>query len=215
MGRTLRYGLLIGVGGFCLALLLQWSGAFLALERTTWRWRVGHFANGPVGPDPIVLIALDQQSLDWGQRENQLAWPWPREAYALILDFCRRSGVKAVAFDLLFSESSLYGVDDDLALAEAMRRAGTVVGSGALGSGSATYWPGTSDWFMPNSKLSVQSAQYVRASLPVSELTAAFDALGNVSAVPDSDGVFRSAVSLIAGLGRKRRDGDGLRARDT
>lgn len=193
MGRTFRYGLLIGLAGFCLALLLQWSGAFLALERTTWRWRVGHFANGPLSPDPIVLIALDQQSLDWGQRENQLSWPWPREAYALILDFCRRSKVKAVAFDLLFSESSLYGVDDDLVLAAALRRAGTVVGSAALGSGSATRWPGVNDWFITE-KPPVNSEQFVRVSLPVSELADAFAALGNVRAVPDSDGVFRSAA---------------------
>ena len=91
MERSFRYGLLVGLVGFVLALMLNWSGALQSVERTTWSWRVAHFANGPVGPDPIVLIALDQQSLDWGQQENDLSWPWPREVYALILDFCRRA----------------------------------------------------------------------------------------------------------------------------
>ena len=197
MERSFRYGLLVGLVGFVLALMLNWSGALQSVERTTWSWRVAHFANGPVGPDPIVLIALDQQSLDWGEQENDLSWPWPREVYALILDFCRRAEVKSVAFDLLFSESSLYGVDDDLALAEAMRRAGTVVGSAAVGSGVAVRWPGTSDWIAGGHPSG--SAVASLASLPITELASSFVTLGNVTAIPDSDGVFRS-IELVTYL---------------
>ncbi len=60
--------------------------------------------------DDIVLILLDQNSLDWASRENGLTWPWPRELYGAIADYCRRAGAKALAFDVLFSEPSTYGV---------------------------------------------------------------------------------------------------------
>jgi adenylate cyclase len=117
MTRHLGQGLLLGLGAAAFALLLAWGGGLQTLEAATWGWRVGHFARGPQGATPIVIIALDQQSLDWGRRENGLSWPWPREAYVPLLDFCRRGGARAVAFDLLFSEDSVYGVDDDRALA--------------------------------------------------------------------------------------------------
>lgn len=199
VSRSFRYGFMVGLAGFVLALALQFSGAFLALERATWRWRVDHFASGPVGPDPIILIALDQQSLDWGARENDLSWPWPREAYGLILDFCRRGEAQSVGFDLLFSESSLYGVADDLALAEALQRVAVTVGSASVGSGPEAEWPDTTSRQLAGIGNSLPIVSSARASLPVSELMQSFDALGNVSATPDSDGVFRTA-SLLTSL---------------
>jgi adenylate cyclase len=51
---------------------------------------------------------LDQDSLDWAQRERGWGWPWPRYAYAEIVDYMKLSGAKTVAFDMIFSEPSIY-----------------------------------------------------------------------------------------------------------
>jgi len=49
----------------------------------------------------IRLIMLDQNSLDWAKNENGLSWPWPREVYGSIIQFCKRAGVQSLAFDVL------------------------------------------------------------------------------------------------------------------
>jgi len=199
--RQLVQGLLVGLAAALLAGMLGWSGALEHVERATWSWRAGHFAEGPKADVPIVLIALDQQTLAWGRDENELSWPWPREAYTLVLDFCRRAGTRAVIFDVLFSEPSLYGVEDDLAFAEALQRTPGSVGSLTLGSGSGTViWPEDSRrqsrWYDENSRRLPALREVTAATLPVPELAAAFTRLGNVSAIPDKDGVFRRTALL-------------------
>jgi len=199
--RQLLQGLLVGLVAALLAGFLGWSGALDHVERATWAWRARHFAAGPRAPEPIVLIALDQPTLDWGRDENGLSWPWPREAYSLVVDFCRRAGARAVVFDVLFSEPSLYGVEDDLAFAEALQRTPASVGSLTLGSGSGTViWPGDSRnrprWYDESGGRLPAQREVTAATLPVPELAEAFARLGNVSAAPDKDGVFRHATLL-------------------
>ena len=77
-------GLLAGAIGFALALAL-WAPGWLDLwEAKTWDWRVNLLAKPGPATDRIRLILLDQNSLDWGKRENGLSWPWPREMYGPI-----------------------------------------------------------------------------------------------------------------------------------
>ena len=56
----------------------------------------------------ITLVLLEQDCLEWGQRERGWGWPWPREAYAEFLNFMNYSGAESVIFDVLFTEPSLY-----------------------------------------------------------------------------------------------------------
>ena len=141
--RTL-FGSLIGAGAAVVALLLWAGGVLDRLENTTWAWRV-HASVRPSPATPnIKLILLDQASLDWGSEQNGWSWPWPREVYAPILDFCRRGGARVVAFDVLFTEPSVYGVSDDEALEAAIRRTpprSTSPGT-ANGSGRTCWTPG-------------------------------------------------------------------------
>jgi len=74
---------------------------------------------------PIALVMIDQSSLDWVQNELGLGWPWPRELYGLIAYSLRNADVQA--YDILFTEPSTYGPEDDSRCAEAMRSAGNVV----------------------------------------------------------------------------------------
>lgn len=164
-----RHGLLIGLGAAVIALLLWFSHATDGWENTTWNWRVRALARPGPQTSEIVLVLLDQKSLDWGQNDNGLSWPWPREPYALLLDFCTRAGVRAVAFDVIYSEPSVYGVWDDQALGEAIARNGRFIGAR----------------FIPVNKDKI--------SEPIPEVSDNAKLLANVSDVPDRDGVFRYA----------------------
>jgi len=111
--KKLLQGLVAGIVGAFLAISLYLPGWLDVWEAKTWDWRVGALAKPVKTTDDIRLILLDQNSLDWAKEENGLAWPWPREVYTAIIHFCQRNGAKAVAFDVLFTEPSKYGVDDE------------------------------------------------------------------------------------------------------
>lgn len=71
--------------------------------------------------EKIILVLLDQESLDWAKETRGWSWPWARKAYAEIVEYFVLANAKAVCFDVLFSENSVYGEVDDLAFAEACR----------------------------------------------------------------------------------------------
>lgn len=173
MPSARRHGLMIGAGAAALALILWFSHALDGWERTSWDWRVRLLAKPGPDTEHVVLVLLDQASLDWGQQENGLSWPWPREVYGPILDFCARGGARAVAFDVLFTEPSTYGVWDDEALAAAAARSGVFIGARFL---------------------NVRPGELVASGVtdPIPEL-AAVGLLANVSDAPDPDGIMRSA----------------------
>ena len=89
---------------------------------------------GPVAaPDDIVILAIDNESLNQGQIYTQnperypdllpiQSWPWRREAYAQVIDRLLGSGAKAVAIDVTFPTPSTYGPADDDAFTQALAR---------------------------------------------------------------------------------------------
>ena len=145
---------------------------------------------------------LDQNSLDWAKDENGLAWPWPREVYGTIIKFCKRNGARALAFDVLFTEPSKYGVTDDQAFASEIRGFEHFIGSVFLSrtAGSEKSWPS----FASAPKLNVQGLDswlsvsghkaFTRASFPIAEISTAAGSLANVHMDPDSDNVYRRAA---------------------
>jgi adenylate cyclase len=197
VNKRLLHGLGAGVAGLAIAGILSLVGLIDIFEGKTFDWRARLLASGRAS-DSVLLVLLDQASLDWGAQENGLSWPWPREVHAAILDFCRRGGAAAVAFDVLFTEPSTYGVSDDTALAKAGKAYGRFVLPVFLGreSGQATSWPagepgtglpGLADWLAGGQR----GAPYPRAAFPVPDLAAGAATLGNVSQDPDADGVYR------------------------
>ncbi|TAN48086.1 MAG: adenylate/guanylate cyclase domain-containing protein [Methylococcaceae bacterium] len=70
---------------------------------------------------PITLVGIDEASFaDLG-----LQWPWPRSLHARLIDRLSKAGAAVIAFDVIFAESS--NPREDQQLAEAIKRAGTVV----------------------------------------------------------------------------------------
>jgi len=199
--KKLVYGLVIGISGAVLALSLWGLGWLNIWESKTWDLRASIMAKPGKATDNIRLILLDQNSLDWAKNENGWNWPWPREIYSAILNYCRRNGAKAVAFDVLFTEPSIYGNEDDAALGRAISEFGHFAGAVFLGeqSGSDTKWPagipapefnviGLDKWLNPtNSKNMV----FHRATMPIQELAINAAVLSNVHLDPDPDGIYR------------------------
>ncbi len=201
LNRKPVLGLISGLAGAVLASLMMMSGWLDTWEARTWDWRVRSLAEPGPATDDIVLVLLDQNSLDWAQKENGLSWPWPREIYGAIVDFCRRNGARSLAIDVLYTEPSAYGVEDDRSFADAVGEFGKVAGAVFLGkkSGSTTGWPpslqnphlklkksGRSPENLPS-----EAFAFSRATFPITELAEKVDVLGNVQLKPDPDGVYR------------------------
>jgi len=201
-GKKFIHSLIIGVSGAVLALLL-WSLGWLDIwESKTWDLRASIMAKPGKATDNIRLILLDQNSLDWAKNENGWNWPWPREIYSAILHYCGRSGAKAVAFDVLFTEPSIYGIEDDAAFGMAISKFRNFAGAVFLGekSGSDTNWPagipapefnviGLNKWLSPTNSGNIV---FHRATLPIQELALNAAVLSNVHLDPDTDGIYRS-----------------------
>lgn len=202
--KRLLEALVIGVAAAMAALLIWRTGILDRWEYPIWAWRVEVFAKPGPATDRIKLVLLDQTSLDWGKKQNGLSWPWPREVYAPIIDFCARHGARAVVFDVLYTEPSVYGVSDDEAFGKAIGRAPSFIGALSLHR-DATYstsWPADSP-----ARLSIKfedPGEYASrhpgsvhgmksATFPIEEVMANATILGNVMEEPDPDGIFRRA----------------------
>ncbi len=97
-------------------------GLFEGAER--WGLNALFHLRGPVAPkSPIVIVSIDEDSFD----ELNIPWPWPRSLHGQLLDTVNQGNPAVIGFDVLFSEPSLYGAEDDSALADSVRRAGNVI----------------------------------------------------------------------------------------
>ncbi|MDR0402642.1 MAG: adenylate/guanylate cyclase domain-containing protein [Treponema sp.] len=88
--------------------LLRVFGAFDYFEYKAYDLRVNLFAASSKPSDDIIVVLLDQGSIDWANAEHGWPWPWPRKAYANLVDYMNLGGAKSVVFDVLFSEPSIY-----------------------------------------------------------------------------------------------------------
>lgn len=94
-------------------------------------------ARGPQPPAPeIVIVAVDERSIDAFfpheiEAEPELAllqkWPFPRQAYAMVMDRLFTAGARLVVFDLIFPTGSVG--DEEMKAAIARYADRVVVGS--------------------------------------------------------------------------------------
>jgi adenylate cyclase len=136
------------------------------LEWKTWDWRVRNFAERRAS-ESVAILLIDQTSLTFLQREESIAWPWPRALYVPVVEYCRAAGARGVIFDILFTEPSIFGDDDDRELGASLAAGGDVVLARLGSHGDAA------------------------TTNPVPLLAEGAAALGNVRFDPDADGIFR------------------------
>jgi adenylate cyclase len=84
------------------------AGLFNFIEYKLYDPRINLFANSSMKSQDIILVLLDQYSIEWGQQERGWGWPWPREAYAELVDYMNLGQARSVVFDILFTEPSIY-----------------------------------------------------------------------------------------------------------
>src|SRR5207253_7483856 len=127
--RWLR-GAVIGLGAGILALAAVHLPLAETYENRTFDLRSRLFADARHADPGIVAVVVDQKSLDAVSAPRasgglEQGWPWSRDFHAGLLRYLIASGARAVVFDFVFSERSIYtqvGVaDDDTAFAEASK----------------------------------------------------------------------------------------------
>jgi len=183
--------------------LLHFCGAFRYLEYKSYDFRVRLFASSVRPSDDIMVILLNQDSIDWAQRERGWGWPWPRKAYAELLDYMNLGGANSVAFDIIFSEPSMYQTADDEAFIRAEREYGRTVQGVFFSSqtGNTRSWPpelkaplfqpaGFGE-FLEQFSTGGTGDRLEGAQFPIQGLRDAAGALGCLTGAPDSDSVIR------------------------
>jgi adenylate cyclase len=181
--------------------LLDFAGVFQFLENKTYDLRIRFLARFSRPSDEIIVILINQDSLDWAQRERGWSWPWPRKAYGELLDYMKLGGAKSVAFDIIFSEPSIYKEDDDEAFIRAEKEFGGTVQIVMISSqsGSAVSWPPEAPvfevsgfgGFLEQFGRGGGGSRLGRAVFPIQGLRDGAAALGCATGFPDSDNVFR------------------------
>ena len=188
-------GSAIGLLAWAFVLFLYYGSILESYELKTYDQLCRLKAGGSPAPEEVVLIVVDQGSLAAAQKEG-INWPWPRQMYAPILQFCAFAGAKAVAFDILFTEPSSYGVEDDQLLAEALKANGHAFLPIFLSRQNRPLPPWEKS-LLDRSSLPLKdetgqsSSPYLSSLPPVQNLAESARGLGNVAIFPDSDGIYR------------------------
>src|SRR4030042_4297163 len=126
MAKKLLRGLAVGAAAFLASVLLDSLNVLRPLEWKSWDLRLRLLSRPSQASGDIVLIMIDQESLDVYEKSQGMPWPWPRQMYAVFVDYLKAGGAKALFLDLILSETSRYGVEDDEILSRAMADSGNV-----------------------------------------------------------------------------------------
>jgi adenylate cyclase len=159
--------------------------------------RLCRMSTPPAPPSQeIILVTVDDGSLEAAAKELGVTWPWPRQMYAPIVQFCKAAGAQAVLFDILFSEDSSYGVEDDRLLADALAQNGRAILPLFL-SGEDRPQEEWEDRLIERLALPLENHRaqarpaYDSAQLPIRLLAEKARTLANVTVPPDQDGIYR------------------------
>jgi adenylate cyclase len=103
-------------------------GLSIAVQKADWVFYDTMYRLRPITDrtnGPVVIVAVDQRSLDAMDQAFHYGWPWPREVWAKLIPYFEQCGAKAVVFDVLFTERSVYAdlMNDDEALGQAINAA--------------------------------------------------------------------------------------------
>ncbi|MBF0486924.1 MAG: adenylate/guanylate cyclase domain-containing protein [Nitrospirae bacterium] len=198
MRRTLP---MVAAVTFLFSLALFLSGGFDYFELKAYDIYC-RYLNPTTSSDNIVIVKIDQQSLD-AESQQAVKWPWPRGLYAPMIEYM--SEADAVFIDILFTEPSFYGVDDDKQFADAVKKADNVYIALFLSSEPARQVSEAGEAFISRIALRDNATVFKTfnsAVLPIEELIAAAKGAGNVTISPDKDGNYRKIPMFFQLSGR-------------
>lgn len=190
----------ISVPIFILVLILNLAGFFRQAEYFFYDDRMNKTAPFFSASDKIVLVLVDQKSLTYAAQELGWTWPWPREAYAEIVDFFSAGGARSIAFDMLFTEESAYGPEDDDKFAQVSEESKIVIQTVFFdyNHGNTDIWPQDAPKPEPVDKAFLKKyglilGKDLPAIFPIEKIREKARMIGNVNSLPDSDGTIRRA----------------------
>lgn len=155
-------------------------------------------ARGPIAPpDDIVIVAVDEASMARYGR-----FPWPRDSMARLIDTIASAQPKAIAIDILYSDSTT--PSDDAALADAIKRAGNVVVAAQLIETTTEKGPAEVNWLRPLPAIETASAGVGHVNVSI-EANAAGQELSLRKSDDQGQVLWSIAVETI-------RVGEGIRA---
>lgn len=189
---------LIAVAVSLFIILLYALGVFNFLEYKAYDSMMRNTTEKTMPSDDIMLVLLDQDSLDWAQEELGWSWPWPRKAYGDIVRFLADGGANSLVFDVMYTEPSLYGDDDDADFASASEKFAGTVQTVFFSEqyGNSEGWPDGLE--TPTFNLNgfaedviAKTCPPVPALFPISPLRSSASVMGNNSSTTDSDSIIR------------------------
>jgi adenylate cyclase len=177
--------------GFCL--FFANSQTFQRWENLTWSTRVNAFLENSSPSQDIVLILVDQNSLDRGSKEQMWSWPWPRPIYGHLIDYLQKIEVASITLDLIFSEPSS-SPSDDQQFASSIE-SGSPVFTGIIidqkGQDGNRSWPCSKFGFIDQNSNTKHSAIF-----PIDDLQDSFSGFGDVMAHADLDQMISKVRTL-------------------
>jgi len=194
--------LAVGAAALLIILGLDAVHAFRRLEWKSWDARMSAFADPARASGNIVLILVDQDSLDFYEDQG-ITWPWPRELYGTIVRHLAAGGAKACFFDITMTEGSRFGVEDDQTFAAALAEAGNVFvpvflsveppgsGSGVDPSGRVLFRTKSAGASGPGGISGRTGDVFRSVTLPIPEILGAAKGAANVRVNPDADTIYR------------------------
>ena len=108
-GKIWLRSLIVAIICFAATMTLYKTGAFDFFENKTYDRRMIFASKYITACDDISFIIVDQDSIDWAKENYGWGWPWPREAYGRLIDFISAGNARSIAFDILYTEPSVYG----------------------------------------------------------------------------------------------------------
>ncbi|MDD8018817.1 MAG: CHASE2 domain-containing protein, partial [Bacteroidota bacterium] len=158
----------------------------------------------------VVILTIDQNSLQYFKRNSKISWPWSRDFYALTTEYLAKGGAKAIVYDFHFNEPdedrvSSSGKENDSLFAHSIRQAGNVFLSAQLTNQEAEDLSGDTLVKVlehtPRIKENV-TYNFNKTYAPLLSFQEGARDVGVVNFIPDDDGVCRS-MPLIYHLNDK------------
>ena len=147
----------------------------------------------------IVIVTIDQNSLQYFKRTAFTSWPWPRDFYANATNYLAKSGAKAIIYDFQFTEpdedrAGSVGEYNDSLFAAAIKNAGNVYLATILTKQEKEDQPGDSLVKFQSTRspiVETQKFEFDKSYSPLIPFQEASKSVGVVNFVPDEDGVCR------------------------
>lgn len=199
-------GLLVSLVFCALVSLLYFFNFFAGFQLFTSDILRTNFTLKPTDDSDIVYLLITDATIIEADEVDGIQWPWPRQAYGEAIKFLKNAGAKAIVFDIIFSETSREGPEDDEAFAEKIKMGDVILANLSTNNRGnismekiARNEELMSRFAIPvelrDFQSNIEEFKYFRP--PVETLLNAAEKVGDVKFLPDSDGVGRRNPMLI------------------